>query len=174
MEDKEDNLLAIQPDMSPAAIISRRIDLATQEATSPMTGAAYAMASLQRDQGFVNTTALEKVLLQRLNAMKAGKDTAPLADLLFGEALALDGLFKSLLHDAATVGIHPERRRGLLDLSLKAQRQARSTMESLSSLIAPEPKTLIQTNMAHQQIVNNGDGSTKTSEPELNMDSGHG
>ncbi|MBP7722281.1 MAG: hypothetical protein KA155_07065 [Alphaproteobacteria bacterium] len=159
-----------QLDMSPGAILGRRVDMATQEATSPLTATANALASLQRDQGFVDTMALESVLLQRLTMMKDGKDTAPLADLLYGEALALDGLFKNLLQQASLQEIHPERRRGLLDLSLKAQRQARTTIETLASLIAPEPKTLIQTNMAHQQIVSNGDGRNETDKRELNMD----
>lgn len=151
----EPNLPTTQPDTTRASICKRRIDMATSDASSPMSAAAYAVATLQHDREFVDIAVLEDVLLQRAKALTHDKDTSPLTDLLYGEILTLDALFKNLLQQASDKNTHPERRRGLLELSLKAQRQARSTMETLAGLISPKPTTLIQTNLASQQIVTN-------------------
>ncbi len=156
MEDQKDNLPAIQSlDMAPAAIRKRSTEMATRDAVSPLHGAACALTAFQYNGDLIDPMVLEGVLLQRLTAMKQGKDAGPLAELLYGEILTLDGLFKNLLQLANAPDIHPERKRGLLELSLKAQRQARATMESLASLIAPKPVTLIQNNTAGYQQVNN-------------------
>ncbi len=146
---KVDNLPTKHTDMS------RRINVVTSDASSPLSAAAYAVATLQPEPGFVDIAMLEDVLLQRAKALTNDKNTSPLADLLYGEILTLDALFQSLLQQAGAPDIHPERKRGLLELSLKAQRQARATVETLAALVSPKPTTLIQTNMASQQIVTN-------------------
>lgn len=97
-------------------------------------------------------------LLDSVNALVAqvkSGDLAVIDEMLLSQAVALQGVFTNLTHRAATQS-NPRLLQTQLGLALRAQGQARATLEALVHLKQPSSPTFIgQANIATQQQVNN-------------------
>ncbi|WP_051293889.1 hypothetical protein [Pseudoduganella violaceinigra] len=97
-------------------------------------------------------------LVDSLNALAAkvqGGDLSVVEQMLVSQAVALQGVFTNLTHRAAAQ-TNPRLLQTQLGLALRAQSQARSTLEALIQLKQPPSPTYIsQANIAAQQQVNN-------------------
>ena len=83
-------------------------------------------------------------------------DMTVIEQMLLSQALALQGVFSNLTFRAATQ-TNPRLLQTQLGLALRAQSQARATLETLIHLKQPSSPTYIgQANIAAQQQVNNG------------------
>jgi hypothetical protein len=83
-------------------------------------------------------------------------DMSVIEQMLLSQAIALQGVFTSLAFRAATQ-TNPRLLQTQLGLALRAQSQARATLEALIQLKQPATPTYIaQANIAEKQHVNNG------------------
>jgi hypothetical protein len=83
-------------------------------------------------------------------------DMSVVEQMLLSQSVALQGVFTSLTFRAATQ-TNPRLLQAQLGLALRAQSQARATLEALIQLKQPASPTYIaQANIAAQQQVNNG------------------
>jgi hypothetical protein len=135
---------------------ARRIAYATQNALSPLSQAADVIAAYSVDQDFVDTVQVENGLKCQAEALVRHKDTSALEVMLVGQAYGLNSAFQALMVRASQPEIsrHPERLQTCLNMALKAQRQAVSTIELISMLKNP-PAPFIQQNISPNQQVNN-------------------
>ncbi len=103
-----------------------------------------------------------KTLTEKAELVKAGKMDEAEA-MLFAQASALNLLFADLSRRAANnLGSYFDAGERYLRLALKAQSQARMTLESLSNIKNPPVVYAKQANIAHgPQQVNNGAGPSR-------------
>lgn len=94
--------------------------------------------------------------IEALVAKVQNGDMSVVEQMLLSQAVALQGVFSNLTFRAATQ-TNPRLLQTQLGLALRAQSQARATLETLIHLKQPSSPTYInQANIAAQQQVNNG------------------
>lgn len=94
--------------------------------------------------------------VEALVAKVQNGDMSVVEQMLLSQSVALQGVFTSLTYRAATQ-TNPRLLQTQLGLALRAQSQARATLETLIQLKQPSAATYIgQANIAAQQQVNNG------------------
>ncbi len=134
-----------------------RAQAVAELALRPSVNAALVLQEYARGPlGEQDTAALANALGDGAKAMLDGDMSRPEL-MLYAQAHALQGIFTSLARRAARQE-EPERLETLLRLALKAQNQARATLEALSALKNPSIVIARQANINNggQQQVNNG------------------
>jgi len=94
--------------------------------------------------------------LQRQNAQLASGNLQGMEEMLLAQANTLDTVFTALLRKAAGSPLLPQME-GYMRLALKAQAQARATVETLAEIKNPAPVAFVrQANIGQAVQVNNG------------------
>ncbi len=132
---------------------------------SPTINAAVTVFNFHPMTEGANITDLVDELGKQALTVRDGCMDRPEA-MLVAQAHALDAIFTAMSHKAAmnmSAGYLPATET-YLRMALKAQSQCRSTLEALSEIKNPRAPTFIkQQNVAQQQQVNNGQGTTNGS-----------
>jgi len=94
--------------------------------------------------------------LQRQNVQLASGNLQGMEEMLLAQANTLDTVFTALLRKAAGAPLLPQME-GYMRLALKAQAQARATVETLAEIKNPAPVAFVrQANIGQAVQVNNG------------------
>lgn len=158
------------PDESEGVAVGRAL-------TCPANAAARAMLATEHPEGLgrqIDLPDLADVLRDRAKAVQAG-DLSGLEAMLVNQATALQSLFVRL----AERGMGCDKLasfEGNLRMALRAQNQARATLETLAAIKNPPVVFARQANIAHgPQQVNNGvaRAATETAPTELLEGIGH-
>lgn len=124
-------------------------------ATSAPANAAAVLAAFGALFGPQETVSLMESVEALVLKVRNG-DMTVIEQMLLSQAVALQGVFTSLTFRSATQA-NPRLLQTQLGLALRAQSQARTTLEALIQLKQPSSPTYIgQANIASQQQVNNG------------------
>lgn len=124
-------------------------------ATSAPANAAAVLTAFGTLFGPQETVSLMQAVEALVAKVQSG-DMSVVEQMLLSQAVALQGVFTSLTFRAATQ-TNPRLLQTQLGLALRAQSQARATLEALIQLKQPSSPTYIgQANIAAQQQVNNG------------------
>lgn len=123
---------------------------------SPQVGALHVVLNTTHSTCELNPNAVVDTM-EKAGAAASRGDLSELESMLAIQARTLDGLFTSLAARAGVAGTH-ERMESLLRLALKAQSQARTTVESLAVIKQGPAVFARQANINNggQQQVNNG------------------
>lgn len=120
-----------------------------------------ATMTLCQTVGEVPVTEMARELKRQTAAMTNG-DMTRAESMLLAQAHTLDSLFASLT-TRAFAAKEFERIDGYLRLALKAQNQARATLQTLGELKAPKQVAFVkQANIGNQVQVNNGERPART------------
>lgn len=143
---------------------SHHHETSSQEmARNVMTPEYLSAAVLSVIQGADNFKFVEMAteLSRQTTAVNKG-DMARVEDMLLAQAHTLDGLFASLTTKAFKAQ-HLDVLEQYLRLALKAQNQARATLQTLAELKSPKQLAFVQqANIGNQIQVNNGDTALRT------------
>jgi hypothetical protein len=124
-----------------------------QHLTSSAMPAALVVASYSGS--LAEPLAIMEELKEKSADLKAG-DLGLVEQMLMHQAIALQSMFMDLAvrakGETSLVG-----KQTLTQMALKAQSGSRATMQTLAELKNPRPVFVRQTNVAHNQQVNNGD-----------------
>jgi len=117
----------------------------------------------------LSLTDIARALNDQGEAVNSG-DLASLERMLYGQAVALNAMFTELARrGAVNMGEHLDATDRYVRLALKAQSQARATVETLAAIKNPPVVFARQANINNggQQQVNNGAGTPTTTSSEI-------
>jgi len=152
-----------QPTRDPGTLVPWREEGETPELTNarsammPAFNAVATMRMFRPDGSNLDITAMAANLLRQVGSIN-DDDTERAEEMLFAQALTLDGLFNVLAQRAAmNMTKYPEAFELYMRLALKAQSQSRATLETLSAVKNPPVQFVRQQNIANgpQQVNNN-------------------
>lgn len=140
---------------------SRERRIADLSLTAAVTNASTACAFGRGTFGDISLTEAVRTMRQKAAKIKAG-DMDEVEATLTAQAATLDVVFNELARRAAlNMGQYLGPCETYLRLALKAQAQCRATLETLVEVKYPKAATFVrQQNVAYQQQVNNGVGSS--------------
>jgi hypothetical protein len=119
-------------------------------------------------KGTFGETAIGELVETLRNSSKAAQagDLAEYEGMLGAQAYALNAIFLEMTRRAAlNMGTHMSAMEQYMRLALKAQAQARSTVETLSEVKNPRAVAFVrQANIAQNQQINNGEASKTESQ----------
>jgi hypothetical protein len=130
-------------------------------AIEPAVSAAFIAAMMSQGVfGVTGVNALTGALRDCVQNAKAG-DLAEYEGMLGAQAYALNAIFLEMTRRAAmNMGTHLGATEQYMRLALKAQSQARTTIETLAEVKNPKAVAFVkQANIANNQQVNNGDSA---------------
>lgn len=144
-------------------------------ALRPEITASIALCKLHNNQfagGGLDINGLVDELNYQMEQIKKG-DLSRAEGMLVAQALTLGTIFSELVcRAAANMGSYLETTETYFKMALKAQSQCRSTWEAVSKIQNP-PQTFNQTNVAHNQQVNNSPNQLAGGNDELSSNRGN-
>lgn len=147
-----------------------------QVVTSPECLSASVLTICQEiDRAQINEMVAE---LSKQSAAVHNGDLSRAESMLIAQAHTLDGVFAKLMARALNTG-HLDVLERYMRLALKAQNQARATLQTLAELKTPKQVTFLrQANIGRQVQVNNDNTSTRTrktrNKPNELLETSHG
>ncbi|MFT4255938.1 MAG: hypothetical protein QM599_03105 [Pseudoxanthomonas sp.] len=157
-------ITSVKPEESPGHAVGRAL-------ASPSNAAARVMHAVERPDGLqaqIDLPDLSDVLRERAEAVQAG-DLSGIEAMLNGQATALQSLFVRLAERAMTCETAPGFEVNMR-MALRAQNQARTTMETLATIKNPPVVFARQANIANgPQQVNNGIAHAENEKPQTEL-----
>ncbi len=140
--------------LSPDSLCNGKSDNVLLCAVDPTFGAAQTANAIANfgmgDNPLLSTMTLKQAIEEQTQAFLEDDVTAT-AQLLYGHVVVLNTAFQSYMQVAAMCRDSGERT-ALFDAALKAQEQARKTLQTLHNIKNPQPKTVYIKNAIVQQI----------------------
>ena len=131
-----------------------RLDLLALGIAAPQFGAAHTLDTVahlgepQPEDTIVMLGAIE----QQTIAFMTDEATAA-AELLYGQVMVLNAAFNKFMQLATlTIRTNPDRFETFFDAAMKAQEQARKTLQTLHDIKNPKPRTVFIKNAIAQQV----------------------
>jgi hypothetical protein len=154
---------------------SNRLDFHLLGVADPSFGAASAIDTIAHMGLNDDSTTTVQLTQDAIEAQTKGfldDDVTAAAELLYGQVLTLNAAFNKLMQLAIlqmTQPGQPSRYEALFDMALKAQEQARRTLQTLSEIKNPKPSAVYIKNAIAQQV---NQLTVKTEELEKRLQGG--
>jgi hypothetical protein len=151
---------------------SNHLDFHLLGVADPSFGAASAIDTIAHigvNEDSTTTTQLTQDAIEAQTKAFLDDDVTAAAELLYGQVLTLNAAFNKLMQ-LSVLTMKGERFEVMFDAALKAQEQARRTLQTIAEIKNPKPKAMIIRNAIAQQV---NQLTVKTSELEKRLEGGY-